>query len=105
MFKRGVYSKLARAIAAAEHCTHAPHSFGCDFMRLKDLAKYREEARRNRLNDPPPLAMARTEQPRVIVFESNASTLGKIDNTGFALLTDLPNLLLAPSRIFSVRKP
>jgi hypothetical protein len=48
--------------------------------RLKDLAKYREEARRNRLNDPPPLAMARTEQPRVIVFESNASTLGKIDN-------------------------
>jgi hypothetical protein len=33
--------------------------------RLRDLAKYREDARRNRLNDPPPLAMTRTE-PRCV---------------------------------------
>ena len=48
--------------------------------RLKELVRQREEARKNRLNEPPPLAMIRTEENRVTVFESNAGMLGKIEN-------------------------
>lgn len=48
--------------------------------RLKELVRQREEARKNKLNDPPPLAMIRTEENRVTVFESNAGMLGKIEN-------------------------
>ena len=48
--------------------------------RLSDLATQREEALKNRQDAPPPLAMGRTEQNRIIVFESNADTLGRIKN-------------------------
>jgi hypothetical protein len=47
---------------------------------LKDHAARCQEAKRNGSSPPPPLAMGRTEQNRVIVFQSNAGTLGRIKN-------------------------
>jgi hypothetical protein len=47
---------------------------------LKDHATRCEEAKRSGSGLPPPLAMGRTEQNRIIVFQSNAGTLGRIKN-------------------------
>jgi|SRR5271165_3110484 len=47
---------------------------------LQDRAREREELRTNKRNPLPPLVMRRTEQNYLIVFESNAAALGRIDD-------------------------
>jgi hypothetical protein len=48
--------------------------------RLKEQARIREEFRKNNLGTPVPLAMTRTEQNRLTVFESNANMLGRVND-------------------------
>src|SRR5260221_1431006 len=48
--------------------------------KIKQQSKNREQAQKNNLNPPPPLAMKLTEQNYFIVFESNAAALGRIDD-------------------------